>query len=1181
VSRARLGLAGQLAKAFLDSPLTPLLVAASLGLGALALLATPREEEPQIRVPMIDVTVLLPGATPAEVERRVVEPLERELWSLPQVDHVYATARSGLALVTVRFQVGAPHETSLVRISERLSASAHLLPREALPPSIELHTIDDVPFVALTLWSPEGAAPAASAAGGLPAADRGTSAPASDAAAIGRSSDALRPLAAELAAELAEVPDISKARLIGGAARAIRIEPDPDRLAATGVTWPELEGALRSAAARLDAGTAVTANRELRIEAGPRFVDAEAIERVVVAARDGRPIYLRDLAVVHDGPGETTHAVFHVVGAAEASAELPAGARFPAVTIALAKRPGANAMTLAREIHAKVEALRPRLLPSDVQVTVTRDYGKTAAEKSNELVEHLLIATFSVVVLIALAMGWRSAVVVGIAVPVTLALTLFIFFLAGYTLNRVTLFALIFSIGILVDDAIVVVENIERHHRLMGGRRKRGLRETFAQVAVRAVDEVGNPTILATFTVIAAILPMAFVRGLMGPYMLPIPTGASAAMLFSLAVAFIVSPWAAYRIFRHHHHEQGDTPTWLAEGDRQADAVLAGKAPRSASVPAAGSAATREGEGAHEHAPDDWSTRLYRRSMTALLLRPLARWGFFAAVLALLLGAVWLVTSGLVRVKMLPFDNKSELQVLVDHDAGTPVEVTFETARQLAASLAGEPEVANVQIYAGTAAPHNFNGLVRHYFLRQEAHGADLQVNFVAKDERDAQSHDLAKRLRPRLVELAAARGARVKVVEIPPGPPVLSTLVAEIYGPTPEAREQVAREVRRLFEATAGVVDVDWTLDAERPRLVLDVDAERAALAGIPPALAMDTLAAAGSGRQVGALDAPAAREPVPVLLRLSPTDRADLDRRLALRLAPMGVGAASGGSGRAGGDAPGPVGRGVALGEITRVATAPEPQPILHKDLKPVIYVLADLAGERESPVYALADLNRQLDALRLPDGSAIERHATEAPLTSDRPALKWDGEWQITYEVFRDLGLAFAVVLALIAILVIGWFRSFTIPIAILLPIPLSLIGILPGHLLFGAFFTATSMIGFIAGAGIIVRNSIILVDFIELELERGQKLVDAVVEAGAVRFRPMLLTAAAVVVGSSVMLFDPIFQGLAISLMMGEVAATLLSRMAVPVVYYLIARRGRAEQLVHEATGGAGEATEELD
>jgi multidrug efflux pump subunit AcrB len=1072
----RVGIAGTIANAFLRSKLTPLVIAASLGLGALALLATPREEEPQIRVPMVDVIVAWPGAEPAEVESRIVQPIERILWGVTGIEHIYSVSRPGLAMVTVRFRVNESNEASLVKLHERQSAMGWVLPQGTLTPIVELHSIDDVPFLTLTLW------------GG------------------GWSSDRLRPLAAELAQELSEVPETSRVQLVGGQPRVVRVEPDPDRMAAAGVSWAQLTGALQAAAVREAAGTAVRDNREIRVEVGPLFAGSEDVSHVVVGVKDARPVYVSSVARVVDGPDEAQDAVFFSPGAAfphRDEAPATAGSEHPAVTIAISKRTGANATALAERVLAKLERLRPRLIPAELRLDVTRNYGETAKQKSDELVEHLLIATLSVVALISLAMGWRSGLVVGIAVPVTLALTLFIYFLAGYTLNRVTLFALIFSIGILVDDAIVVVENIERHHR-----ERRGL--SFARTAVEATDEVGNPTILATFTVIAAILPMAFVRGMMGPYMSPIPTGASAAMLFSLAVAFIVTPWAAYRVFSRHQ------------------------------VASAG------GKG-----PESFSTRLYRRVMGRLVASAAARLAFFGLVALLFAASAGLVGLGVVKVKMLPFDNKSEFQVLVDAPEGTPLEVTLETARLMGSYLATRvPEVRDVQLYAGNAAPFNFNGLVRHYFLRRAPHLADLQVNLAPKHERPAQSHDIAKRVRPALVEIAARRGARVKVVEIPPGPPVMDTMVAEVYGPSQAQRLGVARAVRDLFETTPGVVDVHDSSEAERDRVLVSLDREKAALKGISLATAVEALAGSGAGRVVARIDAPRTREAVPVRVRLSVADRASRERRLSLRV-------------------DSPLGGQVAIGELARVERVPEPQPLVRKDLKPVSYVMGDLAGEKESPVYAILALDRKLDALRLPGGAALERYSTEAPESSERAAMKWDGEWQITYEVFRDLGIAFAVVLALIAVLVVGWFQSFTVPLAILLPIPLSLIGILPGHWAFGAFFTATSMIGFIAGAGIIVRNSIILVDFVELKLRQGMPLEEAVVEAGAVRFRPMLLTAAAVVVGSSVMLFDPIFQGLAISLMMGEVAATFLSRLAVPVVYYLIARRGRADELQRQA------------
>jgi multidrug efflux pump subunit AcrB len=1063
-----LGLAGRIARAFIDSKLTPLLIAASLALGAFALFLTPREEEPQIRVPMIDVAAVWAGATPSEVESRVVAPLERAFYGISQVEHVYSVARSGGALVTVRFKVNESNEDSLVKVFERLNAVAPHLPPEVPTPVVELHSIDDVPFLTLTLAS-------RTLSGGE-----------------------LRSIAAEVAHEISEIADTSKAYLIGGQPRSVRVEPLIERMNGFGVTIPALLAALQSADREENAGTAVRNNQDIRVAVSDRFSSGADVGAAIVTVRSGRPIYVRDVARVLDGPGEVENAVFFFSASGDVSTAGPASPE-PAVTIAIAKRPGANATDLARLILAKTESLRSTLIPGSVTMHVTRNYGETAEEKSNELVKHLLIATISVVVLISLAMGWRSGLVVGIAVPVTLALTLFIYLVAGYTMNRVTLFALIFSIGILVDDAIVVVENIERHHREKPGQ---GLR----RVAAVAVDEVGNPTILATFTVIAAILPLAFVRGLMGPYMRPIPVGASAAMIFSLAVAFIVSPWAAARIFSAggHGHAQEEP--------------------------------SREG------AP----TRFYRRAMRSLLSSGRARWGFFLGIAAILLASMSLVAFEVVKVKMLPFDNKSEFQVMIDHDEGTPLEVTIETATRMARALADRSDVKDIELYAGTAAPYNFNGLVRHYFLRRAPHAADLQINLTDKHTRDLQSHDLAKLVRPVLAKIAAERGARVKVVEIPPGPPVLDTLVAEIYGPDAASREALAAQITSIFETTDSVVDIDDTIEAARPVIEIAVDRGKASLKGLSTAAVTSSISAAGEGRTIALIDAPDAREPVPLRVRLDASDRADVGRRLSLRLDTSS-------------------GAPVALSSLTRVAHLVEAQPILHKDLKPVAYVIADLAGAKESPAYALADMSRRVDRIRLKDGGAVERLWIDAPLTTERPAMKWDGEWQITYEVFRDMGIAFAIVLVLIAILVIGWFQSFAVPLAILLPIPLSLIGILPGHWMFGAFFTATSMIGFIAGAGIIVRNSIILVDFIELKVRQGMDLSDAVVEAGAVRFRPMLLTAAAVVVGSFVILFDPIFQGLALSLMMGEVAATLLSRMAVPVVYFLIARRGRAEAL----------------
>ncbi len=745
-----------------------------------------------------------------------------------------------------------------------------------------------------------------------------------------------------------------------------------------------------------------------------------------------------------------------------------------------------------------MESLKGTLIPSGVDVTVTRDYGETAQEKSNELLQHLLLATLSVTLLIALALGWRSAMVVLAAVPVTLALTLFIYFIYGYTLNRVTLFALIFSIGILVDDAIVVVENITRHFHLPENRCR-----SLADVAVEAVDEVGNPTMLATWAVIAAILPMAFVAGLMGPYMRPIPVGASLAMLFSLFIAFIISPWAALRML----------------GNANA------------------------GHGESEGGQEGWTTRFYRQLMMPLLVNGRKRAIFLVGVVLLLLAVFTLPVLKIVRVKMLPFDNKSEFQVIVDMPQGTTLEQTTRVTREVARRLAQEPEVVNYQIYAGTAGPYNFNGLVRHYFLRQGANEADIQVNLLPKGDRSAQSHEISKRVRDAIVPIGDKYGAKLKVAEIPPGPPVYQTLVAEVYGPEYSQQIDIARQIRDEFKKTPGVVDVDWTVEDPQPQYRFVVDKEKAALAGVSADQIAQTLRLAVSGAVVGLAHQPKEKEDVDIVLEIPRADRSSVAGLGALRVASTS-------------------GALVPISELTHVETGAIETSIYHKNLKRVVYVSRDVAGKEESPVYAIISLSKSLDKIRGPGGYAIERYATHLPFLTDKVSMKWDGEWHITYEVFRDLGFAFAVVLVLIYVIVVAWFQSFRVPLVIMAPIPLTLIGIIPAHAMMGAFLTATTIIGFIAGAGIIVRNSIILVDFIELRRAQGMPLAEAVVDAGAVRFRPMLLTAAAVVAGAFVILFDPIFQGLAISLMAGEVASTLLSRIAVPVLYYLNARNEKS-------------------
>ena len=1080
----KLGLAGRMAKGFLRSKLTPLIVLASIMLGVMAVVLTPREEEPQIIVPMVDLYVPFPGASPREVEAQVTTPLEKRLWGIPGVEYLYGTSRPGMALVTVRFKVNEPQEPSLVKVHQELAAHPEIFPAGAMKPIVRLQTIDDVPFLTLTLHG-EGQTPGQ-----------------------------LRRVGEVLARELSTVPDTAQARVIGGARRMVRIEPDPDKLRALGMSLAELQPALQSAEAQLPAGALVDHNRRTTLEATGFVLEARELNRLVVGVRNQKPIYLADVATVSDGPDPEPPVVLYG----------EKGTLENAVTVALSKRAGSNATELSRLALDKVEALRGSVLPRSLKVDVTRDYGETAGDKSNELIEHLLIATLSVIALILLAMGWRSAVVVGVAVPVTLALTLLLTYLLGYTLNRVTLFALIFSIGILVDDAIVVVENIHRHMHLPGPRK------SFATTVVEAVDEVGNPTILATFAVIAAILPMAFVRGLMGPYMRPIPIGASLAMIFSLAIAFVISPWAALKIFRKEAHLPEVDETGLH--------------------PATDENEPPEPDHDHNIAPEDLSTRIYRKVMRALLTSGKVRLGFLAAVLAMLGGAMALVGTGVVKVKMLPFDNKSEFMVQLDLPAGTPREDSLALGQQLAKRLMQEPVVKNVQVYAQEAAPYTFVGMVRHSFLRQDASQVDIQVNLVAKGDRKEQSHAIATRLRPELEKFTVPAGARMKVVEIPPGPPVLDTVVAEIYGPTPAERARYGGEVLKAFRSVDGVVDVDSTLNPTDPKISLVLDREKAALHGVAPAHVIQTLSMAGQGFPAGSFHVLDGSSQVPVVVQLASSRRRDLRDLLQLAV-------------------PGAKGM-VPLSQLVTVKEGLEEADIFHKNLMPVSYVFGDLAGKIESPVYALAALGKKIDAIPGTQGRPVARLGLSHPAATEDLVMKWDGEWHITLEVFRDLGLAFAAVLVLIFVLVVGWFESFTIPFVILVPIPLSLIGIIPAHGMLGAFFTATSMIGFIAGAGIIVRNSIILVDFIELKLSEGMALESAVEEAGVVRFRPMLLTAAAVMVGSSVMLADPIFQGLAISLMSGEVAATLLSRLAVPVLYYLVARRGRAAELQRKAS-----------
>jgi len=1079
-SPPRFGFAGRLAAYFVESKLTPIAIVASIALGLFAVLMLPREEEPQIKVPMIDVIVAMPGASPQEVENRVTRPMEKLLWEISGVEYLYSTSSPGQSLVIVRYAVGTDIEDALVRLNQRLQANLDRIPAGVGAPLVKPRTIDDVPVLALTLHSPV------------------------------HDPLTLRRLAAQLDDAVKSIDQVAETTLIGGARRAVRVQLDPAALAARGLDATRVMTALRQANRQGQAGSRPFANEEIRLETGRFLRDAEDVGAVVAGVHDGRPVFLRDVAAIVDDAEEPADYVLHGRGGD--------GALEAAVTLSVAKRPGANAIDVVGAVLAKVDLLRGTLLPAGVEVTVTRDYGHTAAEKSNELLLHMGLAVFGVALLILLFLGWRESLVVLLAIPSTLALTLLVFYLYGYTLNRITLFALIFSIGILVDDAIVVVENIVRHVRLPGAERK-GL----ARVALEAVDEVGNPTILATWAVIAAILPLAFVGGLMGPYMRPIPIGSTAAMLFSLAIAFTVTPWAAVRVLRRRRHSRSRQLIVDATAEPEAAPVV------------------------HDPAPDDWFTRLYHRVMDPLLDHARWRWAFLGGIVALLAGALGLVGFGAVEVKMLPFDNKSEFQLILNTPEGTTLEQTARIAREMAEAIRAEPEVRDFQIYAGTAAPFNFNGLVRHYFMRRGPNVADIQVNLADKAARSAQSHDIAKRIRPAVAAIAARYGAAVAVAEVPPGPPVLQSLVAEIYGPDEAQRVALAAEVRGIMERTVGVVDIDWYVEAEQPRVRYLVDKEKAAHHGVSEETIVAAIGLAAQGAAVDLLHRPEEREDVPIRFELPAAARGDPAALLALNVA-----TADGGL--------------VPLSELVRLERDTGERSLYRKNLKPVTYVTADVAGAVESPAYALFAMNRELakiDARRF--GGAEERLPVlnfSLPFDDTQPAMKWDGEWHITLEVFRDLGLAFAAVLGLIALLMVGWFRSYVTPLVVMAAIPFSLIGILPAHWALGAFFTATSMIGFMAGAGIVVRNSIILVDFIELRRRHGLPLRDAVVEAGAVRFRPMLLTALAVVVGAGVILADPIFQGLAISLMAGEIASLLISRLAVPVLYYLANRHAEA-------------------
>jgi len=1066
---ARLGISGTLAARFLQTEITPLLALVGLLLGFFAIAITPREEEPQIDVTFANVFIAYPGAPASEVEQLVSTPMERILSEIDGVEHIYSVSRPGQSVLTVQFEVGEPRDEAIVRLYNAVYSNQDWMPPNigVLPALIKPRGIDDVPIVTGTLWSEDPAV------GG----------------------HELRRVAHAIETELQRVPGTRDIDSIGGPDRVVSVRLDPERLAGFNIDLAELRAALASANASADAGSFAADNEDILVQAGTFLSRAEEVADLVVGSREGRPVFLRDVARVTLGPDLPQSRVAFGLGPQNALG-LPAGIQHPAVTMAVAKKPGTNAVQVADAVIARFEQLQGALVPAGMHATITRNYGATADDKAKTLIKKLIFATLSVIVLVGLALGRREAVVVGAAVIITLAITLFASWAWGFTLNRVSLFALIFSIGILVDDAIVVVENAHRHLHMGGMPLDRAI--------PRAVEEVGGPTILATFTVIAALLPMAFVTGLMGPYMAPIPINASLGMLISLFVAFVFTPWLFFRAFAS-----------------QARADHAG--------------------GAHAGEQDD---RLYRLLYAGFdrYLRPFLagragrprRLALLGVVLALITLSLGLVVVEWVVLKMLPFDNKSEFQVVVDMPEGTPVEQTQRVLDELALELTAIPEVTNYQTYAGTSAPINFNGLVRQYYLRAEPQHGDIQVNLVDRAERDRQSHEIATAARAPLQRVGARYGANVKVVEVPPGPPVIAPLVAEVYGATAEQREATAREVRAAFERTPDIVDVDDTLEAPQKRLLVSVDRARAARLGVSQSSIVAAIATAMGGEDVSYLHDDASRRPVPIRLELEESAKADPNAIAGLRVR----------------NATGSL---VPLSEVVHFTMTSREQAIYHKDLLPMVMVTGDLSGSLDSPLYGMAAI-----AANLPEAGAapggVTQYLVRQPAEPWAPSLKWDGEWQVTYETFRDMGLAYAVGLVLIYLLVVGQFRSYSVPLIIMAPIPLTLIGILPGHALLGRQFTATSMIGMIALAGIIVRNSILLVDFIRQEVARGVPLADAVVNAGAVRARPIALTGLAAMAGAFFILDDPIFSGLAVSLIFGILVSTMLTLVVIPVVYY---------------------------
>ena len=1056
------GISGKIANAFIKSKLSILLVFAFLFLGLFSIYFIPREEDPQIEVPTADIMIGYPGVSPREVESGLMQPMEKMVSNIKGVEHVYSTSMTGMGMLTVQFYVGEDSERSLVKLYNEVMKNMDHMPYGATMPIIKSRSIDDVPALAFTLWSDK------------------------------MSGYELRQVSEVVGNEIKKVPNVAQVKIIGGQSRQVKVVLDRDKMAGSHIDFGNIAEALQANNVQMESGNVISGDKVYAVQTGKFFANKDEVKNMIVGISDNQPVYLHQIADVTDGPETPKQYVSFSYGAANAKEKVRMPDDYSAITISIAKKKGSDAMKLAETVIGKVNQMKENVITNDIHVNVTRNYGETASHKVSELLMHLIIAIIAVTLFVMLAMGWRGGLVVFLSVPITFALTLFSYYFLGYTLNRITLFALVFVTGIVVDDSIVIAENMHRHFKMKN--------LPPLQAAIFAINEVGNPTILATLTVIAAVLPMAFVSGMMGPYMSPMPIGAAIAMMFSLLIALTLTPYFGYRFLRFKDKDsrnvKNDSSTELRETNIY---------------------------------------KIYSKITRPFLESRKMRWTFMVSLTVILLATFVLFFTKSVPVKMLPFDNKNEFQVVIDMPEGTTLERTAAVAKELGLYIGKNDKVTSYQTYAGTSAPISFNGLIRHYDMRSGDNVADIQVNLVDKGERKEQSHDIVKSMREGLQTIGKRYNANVKVVEVPPGPPVMSTIVAEIYGPDHAGQIKVAQQIKGLLLQTNNVVDVDWTVEADQVEYKFEVDKDKAMKLGIPEVQILQSVNAALSGMPIGIMHNPSTVNQIGIVLQLPDKDKSGIEDILSVKVVNK-------------------QGLAIPVGDLVKITEGEKEKSISRKDQKRVVFVTADVAGSLESPVYAMSDVSKRLSEVKLPQGYKLHEEYTKQPGNEDNFTIKWDGEWQITYEVFRDLGVAFLFVLIIIYVLIVAWFQNFITPLVQLSVIPLSLIGIILGHWVMGAYFSAPSMIGFIALAGIMVRNSILIIDFIDLRLKEGIPLKEAIVESGAVRTTPILLTAGGVVIGAIVILFDPIFQGLAISLIGGTITSTVLTLIVVPLLYF---------------------------